>query len=141
LGCDLEVIEPHSSAFITDYFTAEEQALIAKQPPSDRPLFPALLWSAKESVLKALRTGLRLDTRRVAIDPFEISRDIDAWQPFLARHAGDKVFHGWWQASGRVIRTIAAAPPPAPPIRLQVPASEFVRPPCNDAPAWPVESR
>ena len=28
IGCDLEVIEPRSDAFVADYFTAEEQALI-----------------------------------------------------------------------------------------------------------------
>jgi len=30
----------------------------------------ALLWSGKESVLKALRVGLRLDTRCLVVDPF-----------------------------------------------------------------------
>ena len=30
LGCDLELIEPRSDAFVADYFTAEEQALIAQ---------------------------------------------------------------------------------------------------------------
>ena len=30
LGCDLEIIEPRSDAFIADYFTIEEQELIAR---------------------------------------------------------------------------------------------------------------
>ena len=63
LGCDLEVIEPHSDAFIADYFATEEQALVARAAPADRPGLVTLLWSAKESALKALRAGLRLDTR------------------------------------------------------------------------------
>ena len=34
LGCDLELIEPHSDAFIADYFTDEEQALTARATPA-----------------------------------------------------------------------------------------------------------
>jgi len=30
IGCDLEVVEPRSDAFVADYFTSEEQALIAR---------------------------------------------------------------------------------------------------------------
>ena len=30
LGCDLEVIEPRSEAFVADYFTVDEQALVAQ---------------------------------------------------------------------------------------------------------------
>ncbi len=36
LGCDLEVIEPRSEAFLSDYFTAEEQALVARAHATDR---------------------------------------------------------------------------------------------------------
>ncbi len=52
-----------SDAFVADYFAPEEQTLIAHSSPADRELMLALLWSAKESALKALREGLRLDTR------------------------------------------------------------------------------
>ena len=65
LGCDLEVIEPRSEAFLSDYFTAGEQALVARAPTADQTRLVTLLWSAKESTLKALKTGLRLDTRSV----------------------------------------------------------------------------
>ena len=68
LGCDLEIVEPRSDAFVSDYFTPEEQALVAKAHPADRFLLLALLWSTKESALKALRTGLRLDTRSVVVN-------------------------------------------------------------------------
>src|SRR5208282_5095496 len=30
IGCDLEVVEPRSDAFVADYFTIEEQALVAR---------------------------------------------------------------------------------------------------------------
>ena len=70
LGCDLEIIEPRSDAFIADYFTIEEQELIARVHLDDRSRLVALLWSGKESALKALREGLRLDTRCLKICPY-----------------------------------------------------------------------
>ena len=56
LGCDLEVVEPRSDAFLSDYFAAEEQALVAREPAAAQPRLVTLLWSAKESTLKALHT-------------------------------------------------------------------------------------
>jgi 4'-phosphopantetheinyl transferase len=135
LGCDLELIEPRSDGFIGDYFTAEEQALIAREPLGDRPLFLALLWSAKESALKALHTGLRLDTRSVEIDPLEMSRGLRDWKPLIVRHAAEKVFHGWWQSVGNMVRTVVAAPPTAPPIALQIAAKISEEPQRNAASA------
>ncbi|MFZ0801582.1 MAG: hypothetical protein WAN70_05405, partial [Terriglobales bacterium] len=32
IGCDLEKVELHSDAFVGDYFTSEEQALVARAP-------------------------------------------------------------------------------------------------------------
>src|SRR5208283_4815697 len=49
LGCDLELIEPRSEAFVTDYFTNLEQAWVTRASTSDQPLLATLLWSAKES--------------------------------------------------------------------------------------------
>lgn len=141
LGCDLELIRPHSDAFLADYFTAEEQALVAKQSAPGRSCLLTLLWSAKESALKALQTGLRLDTRSVVIDPPDLSRDLRNWQPILARYAGEKVFHGWWQAADDMVRTIVASPPPATPVLLQIAASVRNRSACDAASALPVGSR
>ena len=50
-------IEPRSDAFVADYFTIEEQALVARASAADRDRILALLWSGKESALKALREG------------------------------------------------------------------------------------
>jgi 4'-phosphopantetheinyl transferase len=124
LGCDLELIEPHSDAFIADYFTAEEQALIARQPAADRPLTVALLWSAKESSLKALREGLRLDTRSVIVD--RVSFAFKGWSRFEVRYTGGHIFHGWWQTAGNMVQTVVADPPAALPIALNLTAFRFV---------------
>lgn len=119
LGCDLEAIEPHSDAFLADYFTPEEQALVARASAAERVRLLALLWSSKESALKALCVGLRLDTRSVIASPLGGScADLDRWQPLYVRCAGSRGFHGWWQQADNLVRTLVAAPSPAAPIAL-----------------------
>ncbi len=143
LGCDLEIIEPRSDAFIADYFAPEEQALIGRTAAADRSQLLALLWSAKESSLKALRTGLRLDTRSVTVRPvpppcgdgrapgpalaFGASCGLNSWQPLQAVYEGAQIFHGWWQNTGDLLRTMVASPPSAPPIFLEIPAHSAPR--------------
>ncbi len=119
LGCDLELVEPRSDAFVADYLTAPERAAV-QAAAADRPLLVALLWSAKESALKALRTGLRLDTRWVAVDP-PAAAGPGRWCPLTVRHpATGRVFHGWWRHDAGRVLTMVAAPPPAPPRAIPV---------------------
>jgi 4'-phosphopantetheinyl transferase len=125
MGCDLEMVEPRSDAFVADYFTVEEQALVARASAADRPRLLALLWSGKESALKALHEGLRLDTRCVIVSPFAASFDLNGWSPLQVRYAGGQVFHGWWQLADNILRTVVAAPPPNSPIPLTIPAHFF----------------
>jgi 4'-phosphopantetheinyl transferase len=117
MGCDLEFIEPHTDAFISDYFTLQEQALVTEAPATDRPRLLALLWSAKESALKALHKGLRLDTRSVVVRPVEDSFGLNGWSPLQVHYTDGQVFHGWGQQADGIVRTLVAAPPPHPPIR------------------------
>jgi len=125
IGCDLEMVEPRSDAFVADYFTIEEQTLIARASAADRPRLLALLWSAKESALKALREGLRLDTRSVIVSPFAASFDLNGWSPLEVRYTDGQVFHGWWQNTRNILRTVVAAQPLDSPIPLTVPAHFF----------------
>lgn len=121
MGCDLELIEPRSEAFISDYFTVEEQTLIAKAPASDQAQVTTLLWSGKESALKALRAGLRLDTRSVVVSLDDASFDLNGWSPLHVRHnENGRIFHGWWQHSDNLLRTLVADSPPGSPIPLKV---------------------
>jgi 4'-phosphopantetheinyl transferase len=120
LGCDLELVEPRSDAFVADYLTAPERAAVQAVPVADRPLLVALHWSAKESVLKALRTGLRLDTRWVAVDPPEAGGP-GRWYPLTVRHpATGRSFQGWWRHDAGRVLTMVTAPPPAPPLAVPV---------------------
>jgi 4'-phosphopantetheinyl transferase len=112
LGCDLETVEPRSPAFLADYFTSREQLLVEQAAIADRPRLVALLWSAKESALKALRLGLRLDTRRVEVtgaDGWQSSNEANDWRP-LRVTCESRCYDGWWREAGRLVRTVLAAP-------------------------------
>ena len=133
LGCDLELIEPRGSSFVADYFTSQEQELISREPEEDRPRLVTLLWSAKESTLKALRQGLRADTRCVTAmfdtrtnqeraDGFGQATELARWHPLLVRCAEDEILHGWWQSEGHLVRTLVARPAPIAPLPLRVAA-------------------
>jgi 4'-phosphopantetheinyl transferase len=119
LGCDLELVEPRSDAFAAEYFTIEEQALIAREFAADRTRTLALFWSGKESALKALHEGLRLDARDVMVNPSVASFDLPGWSPMEVRHTDARIFCGWWQHADSIVRTLVAAPPANPPIGLR----------------------
>ncbi len=141
LGCDLEAIESRDDNFVSDYFTPEEQELIAQMDGEKRASLITLLWSAKESALKALHLGLRVDTRSVRVEipgsPIYCFGDVagptpkvgssvssadvasNEWLALQIRCADGALFHGWWQCRDNTVRTIAAAPPPATPRELR----------------------
>lgn len=131
LGCDLEVIEMRSEAFVADYFTSEEQTFVERASPAERARVVTLLWSAKESALKALREGLRLDTRSVIVSAGDPSCDLNRWNTLQVRCAEGQIFHGWWRDAKNILRTVVANPPPDLPISLKMPADVFERP-CAD---------
>lgn len=109
LGCDLELIEPHSQEFVEDYFTSEERRFLANTAQSVRSLAVAMLWSAKESALKALRVGLRAGTYSVVVTvPSMPPGPGDVWRPLSVRHSSGE-FSGSWLASGPFVRTVVAA--------------------------------
>lgn len=137
LGCDLEIAEPHSDGFLTDYFTVVEQTMVVKADPADRFWLLPLLWSAKESVLKALGEGLRLDTRDLTVmfsekargdkdgdlkDACSITAGLSrssSWNPIQVQKLNAQIFNGWWNRTGARLRTVVGVPAPAPPTFLR----------------------
>jgi|SRR5579871_5207431 len=122
IGCDLELIEPRSEPFVADYFTADEQQAVAHALGEERWRVVALLWSAKESTLKALREGLRIDTRQVAVTLGETAGAVRGaesrgWHPLSTRF-GDRLFAGWWQRAGESVLTIVGETGLQPPLAL-----------------------
>lgn len=120
VGCDLEMIEPRSDDFIADYFTPEEQQRLAQAPEQDRYWLATLIWSAKESALKALRQGLRLDTRRVIVDLDMNGKNKDWKLLSVGQTEVSRTFHGWWRIDGKFVQTIVAEPSMPPPITLSI---------------------
>lgn len=122
-GCDLEIVEPRSDAFVYDYFTDEERELIARSPKQEHPLLLALLWSAKESALKVLRVGLRFDTRCMSVSPVDdwhASGNPDAWRSLGVRYSAGTVFHGWWRVQDHLVRTLVSDLSLPIPVRAKV---------------------
>ena len=113
VGCDLETVEPRSPAFLADYFTDDERNLVARTPAASRDQLLTLLWSAKESALKAMRCGLRLDTRSVNAVPARfLQTHGEEWRRVSVAHISGRMFHGWWRESRSVVYTVVADPPP-----------------------------
>ena len=111
LGCDVELIEERDPAFTRDYFTPAEQVLVTRAPPADRAQLQTLIWSAKESALKALRAGLRLDTRCVEVC-LGAQTSVHEWQPLQVLCAGSGVFRGWWKQRGLLVWTFVVRSSP-----------------------------
>src|SRR6266496_3228082 len=119
LGCDLELVEPRSDAFVRDYLTAAERRYVdAAADVTATNLAANLVWSAKESGLKVLTTGLRRDTRSVEVTA---SPSVDGWARLTVRAVEGREFPGWWHRFGDFILTIAAEEPAPAPTALDDP--------------------
>lgn len=106
LGCDVEAIEPRSDAFVADYFTDAERQAMAGLSGSDHALLANLVWSAKESALKALREGLRLDTRQVEVDTADLRVNGAEWSPLVVTGPEERIFRGWWRVRDGLVWTV-----------------------------------
>lgn len=115
LGCDLELVEPRSDRFVRDYFTTREQAAVADPPfDSTGDAIANLIWSAKESALKVLRTGLRRDTRSVEVSLLG-EEPVDGWRRLAARVDEARQLSGWWRQYGEFLLTVVTGRPTPPP--------------------------
>jgi 4'-phosphopantetheinyl transferase len=119
LGCDLELVESRDHSFLTDFFSANEQRLIGRARSAERPMLLTLLWSAKESALKAFGVGLRLDTTSLDVSPADppLQRPEDmykhadiAWSPLSLRRIGGPILRGWWRCANNMVRTVVFNP-------------------------------
>lgn len=131
VGCDLEAVEPRSSRFVSDFFTEQERMAVETTGDAHRDRLVALTWSAKESVLKVLRVGLRRDSRGVEVELEDVEVAESGWHSLRAsiRPEG-RTFRGWWRQEDAVVLTIVsdggtassfamttAEPEPSPPRR------------------------
>jgi 4'-phosphopantetheinyl transferase len=93
VGADVERVEPRDPIFAHDFFTPSECALVSRCPAPFRDTLVTILWSAKEAVLKALRYGLRADTRQVQIGYMAEFRMV----PLPGGSPEDELPKAWWQ--------------------------------------------
>jgi 4'-phosphopantetheinyl transferase len=121
LGCDLELVEPRSRAFMDDWLAPAERALVERAPSADRARLANLAWTAKEAAAKVRREGLRLDLRSAVATLSGAPAPVDgAWRPLAVRWEPDgPEATGWWREEPRWVFSVACAEPlPAPePIR------------------------
>jgi 4'-phosphopantetheinyl transferase len=112
LGCDIELVEPREASFVSSFFTSEEMESVAVAGES-RDLLVTAIWCGKEAVLKALREGLRIDTRRLTCR-FEASAVApQEWTPMTVAVDGELAarfpgrWSGWWRVADRFVLTMA----------------------------------
>jgi 4'-phosphopantetheinyl transferase len=98
VGCDLEVVEPRSDAFVGEWLAPAEQELVRDARGDRRDLLANLVWTAKEASAKARAGGLRLNVRDAVVEPeLEVRPTPDGWRPVrVVWPAG--VDHGAWRS-------------------------------------------
>jgi 4'-phosphopantetheinyl transferase len=129
LGCDLERDDPRSDAFVAHFLAESEQRDLAALPASARACAATLLWSAKESALKALGAGLRADAREVVIRAASLGAAGRAWEPLRVESAlAAARLEGWWCRRGGWLLTVVADGTIAAPIFRVAPSLALAQP-------------
>jgi 4'-phosphopantetheinyl transferase len=140
VGCDVEVAEPRSAGFVRDFLTPHEQAMVHGAPSVEHGhLLANLVWSAKESALKVLRTGLRRDTLTVEVhlDP-SATPSGPAWAPLQVRSTDGAHMPGWWRQDGPWLLTVAYDRPGPAPEPLEQPSALVAAQPTHSWLAQPL---
>jgi len=107
VGCDIELVEPRSDAFVREWFSPAEQELVFGAGPR-RHLLANLLWTAKEAAVKARREGLRLDPLHAAV---RIGGGSAAWTPLNVEWDDEQwTVDGWWREERGFVLTVVGAP-------------------------------
>ena len=115
LGCDIELVEPRSDVFVETYFTESERVHVEHASALFRDSLVTKIWSAKESTLKALRTGLQADTRCVeVIDDGDCAGEGWGIARTIVADAGE--FSCLWRLEGQFVLSIVTRDPVETPI-------------------------
>ncbi len=110
LGCDIELVEPRSAAFVDTFFTTAERNRVQRATANCRDMLVTMIWSAKESTLKALGTGLHADTRSVeVVDVGDGTESVWNVARTIAGETGK--FNCLWRPHGEFVLTVATSWP------------------------------
>ncbi len=85
IGIDIEEVTNRDGAFLSDYFTDQEKAWVLSGESGNPNLQLNLIWSAKESILKCLASGLGTDPLRVEIKRSSVGHQSNSWQQLQGR--------------------------------------------------------
>jgi 4'-phosphopantetheinyl transferase len=107
VGCDLELVEPRSDAFVREWLAPPEQAAVLALDGEARDRVANLIWTGKEAAAKVRRAGLRLNVRRAVVT---LGDGPGTWRPLSVDWAEDGVTPGWWRVDGGWAIAIAAEP-------------------------------
>jgi 4'-phosphopantetheinyl transferase len=125
VGCDLELIEPRSDAFVREWLDPAEQRVVFGAPAAARALLANAIWSAKEAASKVLREGLRLDVRDAVVSLAAAdSTGAGVWHPAHVSWRGalpsgtSSLITGWWRVEQPFVMVLLADPPLSVPRRL-----------------------
>lgn len=123
VGCDLELVEPRSAAFIREWLAPAEQRLVRGCDEAGRAVLANLIWTAKEAAAKVRREGLRLDVRRAVVSLADTSAPpFDDWRSLHVQWGDGAVAttSGWWRAEPGWVMTIACEPALGVPRELEL---------------------
>lgn len=121
IGCDLEHVETRDDGLVEDFFAPDEAVTVRRRDGRARDLLTTLMWSAKESALKLLREGLRLDTRSARVEVAEVDAGGERWSALSVHCAGRAgAMAGWWRLSGDDVLTVVTGAPGPPPLEIVV---------------------
>jgi 4'-phosphopantetheinyl transferase len=119
LGCDLEVIEARSPAFVREWLRPAEQEMVGGLNGERRDLAANLAWSAKEAVTKARREGLRLNVRQATVEPVGLTGSAGPWERLRVAWEDGPTELGWWRREPSWVMAVVGDPAPeAPPVAL-----------------------
>lgn len=118
VGCDLEVVEPRSAAFVREWLAASEQRLVDSCAESRRALLANLIWTAKEAAAKVRREGLRLDVRGAVVTASD-DLTMSQWSRLRVDWSdGAEPTLGWWRAEPGWVMAVAGEPAPKTPCAI-----------------------
>ncbi len=117
-GCDLELVEPRSEAFVREWLAPVERRLVWSVAPSERARLANLMWAAKEAAVKVRREGLRLDVRQAVVS-FEMGGGRDEWRKLKVEWPRrEQAIKGWWGEKPGWVMVVASEPAAAAPHAL-----------------------
>jgi 4'-phosphopantetheinyl transferase EntD len=117
VGIDLETLETRSDAFVREWLSDNERAMLPSAG-APRDVLVMCSWTGKEASAKVLRGGLRLAVQHAVVTPSSAEGSA-AWSPLLVTWMRERVeHHGWWRVDDRSVIAVVTDPTTDPPIEL-----------------------